>query len=96
MPLAVRLGFSDHTISQMAETEYDRNILQTTWHYVQVTNDAVSNGASFAAPTASGLTDISAAPSSLSVLDASQSVAQPTSVSAVTTHTPPPAHSYSL
>ena len=34
--MAEALGFSDYNIAQMAETVYDRQILQNTWDCVKV------------------------------------------------------------
>lgn len=41
MPMAMRLGFSDYAITQMAGSLYDQKILQGTWNCVKVLDDTV-------------------------------------------------------
>lgn len=42
--MAAMLGFSDQAIAQMAETEYDKTILQATWTCVNILHGALRSG----------------------------------------------------
>ena len=43
--MAAVLGFSDQAIAQMAESEYDKTILQATWACVGILHNALRSGA---------------------------------------------------
>lgn len=42
--MATALGFSDQTIAQMAENEYDKTILERTWSCLKILDTCLRSG----------------------------------------------------